>query len=193
MDLNGKWDVKIHVYNDRGKHPYGILVVTDRKGNEVYRMNVKVTGVGGRDRKSDNADTPLGAYKIDYWGKNAKGSTFGPGHRLFLTPYAGEIKEFSDKKERANPEWIRLHGDDNSQRTGNLEDLKDTEGCIRGFNEQIKEMKEVTDNLEKNDQYEKPGFLYVIEDLVEKDGNYSLPDAGTSTSDYPEGKAKISK
>ena len=36
IDPNGKWDVTVHVYNNRKKHGYGVAIVTDRSGNEVY-------------------------------------------------------------------------------------------------------------------------------------------------------------
>lgn len=64
IDPTGKWDVTVHLYNDRAKYGNGIAIVTDRKGNEIYRFDVRGEGTGGRNRMNDKADTPLGVYDI---------------------------------------------------------------------------------------------------------------------------------
>jgi hypothetical protein len=64
VDSDGRWDVTVHVYNDRSVPGYGVAIVTDRNGNEVYRFNVRAEGVNERDRTKTGADTPLGTYDI---------------------------------------------------------------------------------------------------------------------------------
>jgi hypothetical protein len=39
------WDVTVHVYNNRAEYGYGIAIVTDEDGNEVYRFNVRAGGL----------------------------------------------------------------------------------------------------------------------------------------------------
>ena len=58
VDVDGNWDIKVHTSSDRGKHPYGVLIVTNRSGKEIYRTVVRATRTGGRDRIVSNSDTP---------------------------------------------------------------------------------------------------------------------------------------
>jgi hypothetical protein len=64
IDRNGLWDITVHAYNDRSKYGHVIAIATDRYGKEVYRFDVRLEGVGGRDRLKTNGDTPLGVYDI---------------------------------------------------------------------------------------------------------------------------------
>ena len=180
VDPTGKWDVTVHVYNDRKKYGYGIAVVTDNKGNEVYRMKVRVEGTGGRDRKVKNSDTPLGVYDIQDespWILGGSRKSYGPNARLVLNGESGEIQE-SGRSE------IRIHGgrqeiyDEKTDKWVPVKDpkLKKTHGCMRCFDSEIKKMKEITDNLEKNDPNEFGGKLTIVDDLVEKNGAYVIPE-----------------
>lgn len=187
IDPTGKWDVTVHVYNNREKYGYGIAVVTDRNGNEVYRFKVRVEGVGGRDRKVKNSDTPLGVYDIPdkgTWIKGGSRLSYGPNYRLALNGESGEIKE-SGRSD------IRIHGGRQeiyNEKTDTWSEIKDptlkkTYGCMRAFYEDIKEMKEITDGLEENDDQENAGKLKVSDDLVEKDGNYEIPNSKKEDSE----------
>lgn len=186
IDPTGKWDVTVHVYNDREKYGYGIAIVTDRNGKEVFRMEVRAEGVGGRDRMVTDSDTPLGVYDIpnkDSWMIGGRKS-YGPNYRLVLIGESGEIIE-SGRSD------IRIHGgrqeiyDTKTKKWVPVEDpkLKKTHGCMRCLDTDIKKMKEITDELEKNDTKEHGGKLTVVDDLVEKNGEYVLPENDQSKSE----------
>jgi hypothetical protein len=101
--------VVVHVFNNRTEHPYGIAIVKDRNGNKVYRMEVKVTGLAGRNRMKTNSDTPLRTYDIDDkapWRSSSSSqevSAFGPNPRLVFEGESGEIK-------KSGRSLIRIHG-----------------------------------------------------------------------------------
>jgi RHS repeat-associated protein len=187
LDPSGNWDVTVHVYNDRAKYGYGIAVVTDKAGYEVYRFKVRVEGVGGRDRLMENGDTPLGVYKIgkkgSTWITGKSRASYGPHARLNLDGVSGEIL-------KSGRMWIRVHGgrqEEYNKETGTWEPLKNpslkvTHGCMRAKDNDMKVFKEVTDGLEQCDPNEGGGNLTVVDDLVEKDGSYVLPKGGSTTS-----------
>ncbi len=179
VDPTGRWDVTVHVFNDRSKYGYGVAIVTDRHGKEVYRMNVRVEGVGGRNRLVKNSDTPLGVYDIpdkDMWISGGSRKSYGRNPRLALNGESGEI----DESGRTN---IRIHGgrqETYDDETGNWSpvskpELKKTHGCIRCYDSNIKEMKNITDALQKNDSKEHGGKLTVVADLVEQNDRYVIP------------------
>lgn len=99
IDPTGKWDVSIHLYENRQLNGYGIAVVTDRWGNEVYRFNVRAEGIGGRDRLKNDSDTPLGVYDIPQKNMWKRLNTiedreqYGPNYRLILNGESGEISD----------------------------------------------------------------------------------------------------
>lgn len=64
IDHHGLCNITVHAYNDLAKYGYGIAIVTDRHGKEVYRFDVRLEGLGGRYRNKANSDTPLGVYDI---------------------------------------------------------------------------------------------------------------------------------
>lgn len=180
VDPDGKWDIEVHAYKDRSKYGYGIAIVKDRHGKEVYRFKVRLEGTGGRDRMVTNSDTPLGTYDIpdkNMWQTGGSRLSYGPNPRLILNPESGEIKESG----RSN---IRIHG--GRQETYNSEtkqwesvdnpELKKTHGCLRVYESDVVDLKTITDNLQKNDLLEKGGKLTIVDDLIEKNGQYSLPE-----------------
>lgn len=171
VDPDGKWDIKVHVYNDRAAHGYGVAVVTDRHGNEVQRFDVRAEGVGGRDRSVRGADTPLGVYDIptgDTWrsSSNSNRASYGPNDRLVMNPESGEIVN-------TGRDGIRIHG--GRQEVNNAEagtwspvsnpSLKRTEGCLRAFDTDMATLKETTVGLQTNDSKEYPGKVTIIDDL----------------------------
>ena len=169
LDPNGMWDITVHAYNDRSKHGYGIAVVTDRKGKEIYRFDVRLEGTGGRDRTQKNADTPLGVYDIpdqDMWNRGGPRESYGANPRLILTPKSGEIK-------KSRRDDIRIHGgrqEVKDEKTGEWKpvsnpELKKTHGCMRCSDGDVKDLKTRTDELQKNDPKEKGGTLTVVDDL----------------------------
>ncbi|MBZ0202803.1 MAG: RHS repeat-associated core domain-containing protein [Ignavibacteria bacterium] len=179
IDPDGRWDIDVHVFKDRSQYGYGVAIVKDRKGNEVYRFTVRVEGVGGRNRMVKNSDTPLGKYDIpdkNMWLTGSSREAYGPNARLVLTGVSGEIKE-SDR------DLIRIHGGRQEvydKKTGNWKPvenpvLEKTHGCIRTYDEEVKTLKTVTDDLMQNDAEEYGGELNVIDDLVEVDGSYEVP------------------
>lgn len=178
VDPDGRWDIDVHVYNDRSKYGYGIAIVKDRHGNEVYRFKVRVEGVGGTDRMKTSANTPTGTYDIpdkNMWISGGSRKSYGPYARLSLTPESGEIKE-------SGRDLIRIHG--GRQEVQNEKGewipvenpvLKKTEGCMRCYDTDIKTLKEITDQLQKNDLKEFGGKLNVVDDLIEQKGDFVIP------------------
>ncbi len=171
IDRHGLWDITVHAYKDRGKYGYGTAVLTDRHGNEVYTFQVRLEGIGGRDRSKRGADTPLGVYDIpdqNMWISGGSRGSYGPNPRLALTPESGEILE-------SGRDLIRIHGGRQEvydSKTGLWKpvknpELKKTEGCLRCSDINIKALKEITDKLMKNDKEEKGGKLTVLDDLEE--------------------------
>ncbi|MFY8020841.1 MAG: L,D-transpeptidase family protein, partial [Bacteroidia bacterium] len=169
IDPNGKWDITVHVYQNREAYNYGVAIVKDNKGNEIFRFNVRVEGIAGRDRMEENSDTPLGIYDIpdnNAWLEGGSRKSYGPNPRLVLNPISGEISQ-------SNRSDIRIHGGRQEKYNSLLKQwqaeanpkLKPTKGCIRAFDSDMKELKRVTDNLQKNDATEKPGELKVVADL----------------------------
>jgi RHS repeat-associated protein len=173
LDPTGMWDVTVHVYNDREKHGYGVAIVTDRSGNEVYRFDIRAEGTGGHNRSNTNADTPLGVYDIPENGTwlsstNSNRASYGPNDRLVMTGESGEITE-------TDRQYIRIHG--GRQETYNAEtgewtavdnpQLERTYGCLRAYDTDMEEFKDITDDLEANDDLETPGQVEVVDDLEE--------------------------
>lgn len=179
VDPTGKWDVTVHALNDRTKYGYGIAIVTDRKGNEVYRFKVRLQGAAGSNRSTTNADTPIGVYDIpdnNSWKSIGDRGAFGANPRLLMTPESGEINQ-------TGRDEIRIHGgrqETFNSETGNWEpyenpELKKTNGCIRCFDGDIKTFKSITDGLEANDELEFGGKVNIFDDLQERDGKYYTP------------------
>ncbi len=142
IDPTGKWDVEVHVFNDRSKYGYGMLIVKNNQGDIISQYKVRVEGsnhslnqYNKRNRLLPNADTPLGVYNIDGWisgtqvGEinNDNRLRYGPNDRLSLSAVEGEIAE-------SGRSLIRVHGGRQESRTiifaqdekGN--DILDSEG-----------------------------------------------------------------
>lgn len=169
IDIEGNWDVTVHLAKDRSQNGYGIVIVTDKKGNEVFRFNVRAEGIGGRNRMNQNADTPLGIYDIPNelpWLKGGNRASFGPNYRLNMVGESGEIIESG----RNN---IRIHGGRQEiyeTETGKWTPvtnpkLSKTGGCLRAYEADMILFKDITDNLQKNDTEEIPGKVTITDDL----------------------------
>ena len=178
-DVGGLWDITVHVYNDREQYGYGVAVVTDNDGNEIYRFQVRAEGTGGRDRMEQNADTPLGTYDIpddDFWLSGGSRESYGPNKRLVLNGISGEI--FLSGRS-----LIRVHGERQevfNPETGEWEpvsnpELKKTHGCLRCYDGDILELEGIISDLMGSDPSEKGGTLTVIDDLVQEGGEYYVP------------------
>ena len=167
IDIDGNWDVTVHLAQDRKKNGYGIAVVSNRNGQEVYRFQVRAEGVKGHDRMVTGSDTPLGEYDIPDdkpWIKGGPRMSYGPNHRLVMNPESGEIK-------KSGRDGIRIHGgrQENRSKDGKWEkidnpQLKKTEGCLRAFDDDMKEFKKTTDDLQSSDKLEKPGKVHIKDD-----------------------------
>jgi RHS repeat-associated protein len=171
IDVDGRWDIKVHLYNNRAEYGYGIAVVTDRNGNEVQRFEVRAEGVGGRDRNVRGADTPLGVYDIpagDTWRASTNGNrmSYGPNDRLVMNPDSGEIVQ-------TGRDAIRIHGGRQESYNPKTDtwsavsnpSLKKTEGCLRAYDSDMATLKETTTNLQNNDSSEVPGSVTIVDDL----------------------------
>lgn len=158
IDPNGMWDVRVTASKNRGKTPYAILVAYDRNGNEVFRTVVKVKG-NYRTRNMTNADTPTGSYKIKGWASRNNKISYGPNDVL-------ELGMPDDKDwEGGTRSGILLHGGRQEGEYAKRTDLMSTHGCIRINDDDIAELKRITDALEKNDPEETRGYLTVSDDL----------------------------
>ena len=169
VDKTGEWDVTVHLYKDRKEYGYGIAIVTTNSGNEIYRFNVRAEGVKGHNRHITGADTPLGTYDIPNsspWISGGSRASYGPNPRLSMIGIQGEIV---DTKRNS----IRIHGgrqevyNNRSKQWDKINSpkLKKTYGCLRAFDEDIKDFKVITDNLMSNDSNEYPGQVLIIDDL----------------------------
>lgn len=178
-DMNGNWDITVHVYNNREQYGYGIAVVTDRHGNEIFRFEVRVEGIGGRDRMVTNSDTPLGVYDIPDdkpWKSGGSRLSFGPNQRLRLNPKSGEIL-------KSGRSLIRMHGGRQEKYDNNLGQwvpvatpkLMKTKGCLRTYDADILTLYNIVQALLEKDSDEFAGEVHVIDDLVEADGEYYVP------------------
>jgi hypothetical protein len=190
IDPNGKWDITVHLSNDREQ--YGIAIVTDRHGNEVYRFNVRAQGTAGSDVYTTNADTPTGVYDIpdeNMWiagsSSGNKRKAYGPNHRLILTPLAGEILD-------TGRDLIRVHGGRQevyNKETGTWEDIEDfelkkTHGCLRSSDCDVRTLKEITDALQAADDKEKGGTLTIFDHGVEGAPEEETEDNSEETSQF---------
>lgn len=155
FDPNGKWDIKVSAMNDRGNYPYAMLTVMKRGGETIYKTVVKVRG-NHRNRSQTNGDTPIGEYKIDQWRQTGThrypADAYGPNELLALI-YLG--------KEGTGRSGIHLHGGRNQM------ELSNTLGCIRIADEDIAELKVLTEALEASNPEESKGRLIVENDLIE--------------------------
>ena len=180
IDIGGKWDVTIHAHKDRGEFGYGFLVVTDNQGNNVYTTTVRVEGSNSkengynkRNRTRTYADTPIGQYNIKGWSKRLpkmNRGAYGPNAVLELDYVSGEAVGLRN--------GIHLHGgrQEGKGGKGKGSTLKVTQGCIRIYDEDIAEMKGITELLEKNHSDEKGNTLNVVDDLKRiDDGPHPRP------------------
>lgn len=169
IDIGGKWDITVHAHNNRESFGYGFLIVTDKSGNAVYSTTVRLEGSNSkennynkRNRTKTFADTPTGQYNIKGWSKRLskknKGA-YGSNAVLELDYTSGEAAGLRN--------GIHLHGgrQEGKGGKGKGSTLKVTQGCLRIYDEDIAEMKMITDLLEKNDSEEKGNTLNVINDL----------------------------
>ena len=194
IDIDGNWDVKVHLYKDRSKYGYGIAVVTDNHGNEIFRFKVRAEGARGHNRMKSGADTPLGTYDIpdNPWMSGGDRAAYGPNVRLSMVGVSGEIID----SKRTN---IRIHGGRQEYQDENGDwkpvadpKLKKTYGCLRAYDTDIFEFKQVIDNLEDSDM---PGVVVIVDDLeenvypksnsyIEVDVRYEIPDGTEENSSY---------
>jgi hypothetical protein len=160
IDIDGNWDIDVHAYHNRGKNGYAILVVRDRIGYEVYRTVVKTTGTGGRTRNVQKSDTPTGKYKILQYrstgNKRYSRESFGPNDLLALNYLGGE---------GGTRNGMHLHGGRQEGKYKERKYLSDTWGCLRINDDDMLEIKNITDALEVSDPLETKGYLTLTDDL----------------------------
>ena len=106
IDPTGLWNVYVHLEKDRSISGYGIAIVTNNEGEEIFQFQVRAEGVNGRDRLKVGSDTPLGIYDIpdnNAWISGGNRKTYSPNPRLNMKPEKGEIVE-------SGRDLIRIHG-----------------------------------------------------------------------------------
>ena len=164
VDPDGRWFVKVSASSNRGKNPYALYSVYDRHDNLIYRTVVKVRGTNGRDRTKTNSDTPTGKYRIVEWRKTGNANypiiSFGPNDILAM--------EYLEGEAAPGRNGIHTHG-------GRIQEpeLSNTHGCIRMADEDIKELKEITERLEVFDSKEKEERFLYVENNLEEELKYS--------------------
>ena len=170
LDFSGEWDITVHVYDNRAEYGYGIAVVTNRFGEEVFRFRVRAQGTKGRDRMIEGADTPLGIYAIPRqhpWISGKSRVSYGPYPRLNMRGVSGEIIE-SGRDE------IRIHGGrqeffiNGKWKQKKHPQLRETQGCLRCYDSDIHSLKKLTDMITAQDSQDLPGNVIVVDDLVKE-------------------------
>ena len=156
IDPDGRWDILVEASPDREKFPYALMTVTDRNNNVIYRTVVMVQGKG-RERNVTNSDTPQGRYKLIEWrtpglDENHSIESFGPNKYIATHYEAGE---------GGTRDGMHIHGG----REQTDDHLIPTHGCIRIADEDIKELKEVTDMLTALDPEDTMGRMIVDNSL----------------------------
>ena len=161
IDPDGNWDIEVHANSNRSKYGYATMIVKDNEGNVVYRTVVKAIGTGGRIRNSSNSDTPQGTYKILEWRKTGTKRynriSFGP-NRLLALEYKGT--------EGGGRQGMHVHGGRQEGKYKGRKNLASTHGCLRINDDDIAEIRKITDKLEKDDAKEKKGNLTLVDDLA---------------------------
>ena len=164
VDYDGRWDIKVTAYKDRGKCAYATFVVYDKNQNEIYRTIVKVQGTSHkkndykpRDRHKKNADTPTGKYKIKMWKKMSPSVSYGPNPALILEYEGGECTP----QERNG---IYVHGGRQEGEYKGRQYLSSTYGCFRIKDEDLVELKKIVDGL-----VDDPMGMLILEDGMSDD------------------------
>ena len=159
-EIDGNWYIKVSTSADRGLYPYGVLTLYSKDDVALYRTVVKARG-SGRIRYMTNNDTPQGEYKIEGWSPtgpemNRSFESFGINPLLAL--------KYKPNQEGGTRHSIHLHGGRKKEllETG---ELFSTHGCIRINDDDIVELKKITDYLEMIYSDEQPENVWVLDDL----------------------------
>jgi RHS repeat-associated protein len=167
IDPTGNWDIDVHVTSgDRKSDSYGIAVLKDMYGNEVYSFTVKVLGTH-RARLKTDGDTPLGTYDIpnkNPWIYGGDRGAYGPNQRLSLNAKSGEILLSGRSLIRVHGGRQEKQGKNGTWNAINPPELKSTQGCIRCYDSDIISLKDAIDRLESANSQEYGGVLNVIDD-----------------------------
>ena len=176
VDVGGKWDIEVHAYKNRKKYGYAIMIVKERKGNEVYRTKVRVNGNKskiGLPRTTNKGDTPTGRYKILEWrpsgNERYNRESYGPNDLLALRYEHGEGE--------GKRQHMHVHGgrqevqSDGKWKRKKNPTLWNTSGCFRIDDQDLAKMKKITEELEKNDLLEKKGNLTLSDDLIKTENS----------------------
>ena len=168
VDPDGKWDVNVHLAKDRSVNGYGVAVVSDRNGQEIFRFIVRAEGVKGHDRMKTGGDTPLGTYDIpdnNAWTNGKSRLSYGPNDRLVMIPESGEITESGRNEIRIHGGRQEIQNPDGTWHRKENAKLEKTFGCLRAYDEDMKTFKTFTNHLESTDDKEIPGKVFVKDDF----------------------------
>jgi RHS repeat-associated protein len=168
VDFDGKWDVNVHLAKDRTINGYGVAVVSDKNGQEIFKFIVRAEGVKGHDRTKIGADTPLGTYDIpdnNAWTNGKSRLAYGPNDRLIMNPESGEVVEYGRSDIRIHGGRQEIKNQDGTWQRKEKVELKKTYGCLRASDNDMKTFKAFTDYLESTDNQEKPGKVFINDDL----------------------------
>ena len=194
IDVNGEWDIEIHLFHDRGKFGYGILILRNKKGKEILRFVVRAQGMkhksnngNPRDRMKQYGDSPTGTYKFEKWRSDGDKDTYGPNPRLDMVGIAGEIL-LSKRTE------VQIHGGRQKGAKYKGSKLWNTGGCFRIADDEIKVIKLKCDELELDIEETKNRLIRVSNDLTydSETESYFIPSELTSLNDK-RGEIKLLK
>jgi hypothetical protein len=85
---------------------------------------------------------------------------------------------------------MHVHGGRREGKYKGRKDLASTHGCMRINDDDIKEMKSITEQLEKNDPTERPGMLSLKDDLTEP-VEYNQDRNSAGLSQFPKTAPKV--
>lgn len=179
------WNIDVHLYDDRKKMGYGILVLKNSNGKEQWRTIVRAQGYTnkiGKTRTETNSDTPTGIYKFEQWRSDGSKTIYGPNPRLDMTYESGEAKS-------AGREEIQIHG--GRQKGENNPYLWNTGGCLRVFDDAIVTLKRKIDQLENK----KSHFINIGNTLMydSESKKYYIPEDYKELQKNQEGENIIKK
>ena len=160
-EVDGNWYIRVSTSEDRGQYPYGVLTLYSTNDEPLYKTVVMAKGANGRIRNIKNSDTPQGIYNILGWHEtnNARYDVLRYGGNPLLR------MDYLPNQEGGTRNAMHLHGG----RAAAVKEgrLSITNGCIRICDEDIAEIKAITDFIEANNPFEFPEQTYVYDDLEE--------------------------
>ncbi|MCM1067162.1 MAG: hypothetical protein NC418_06290, partial [Muribaculaceae bacterium] len=155
-EVDGNWYIRVSTSPDRGAHPYGVLTLYSHDDVPLYKTVVKARGIGRIRNKQDN-DTPEGVSKIIGWQPRDDKDKYGVNDILALY-------YLPNQEEGGNRNNMHLHGG-RAEKREKYNELWGTQGCLRIHDDDIAEIKIITDYIESINPAEAAETVHVYDDL----------------------------